>query len=234
MTVKNYSEEDSVNVAVDSNYTKDVLIPRADFVVRNHAVNNLIFKNKKRITLTSSSFFSDVFSSSIGDAVKTIGSQELEGSKYIQPRGEMDELSVRKMSLNDYLQTFKRASRSDTLEYGMISKCDELLLSWFTESPAQLGNIISHIFIQSMSDKNILLSLLKAISNLSYESIYPFGQTVAVAALVNKDVEVIEGGIRAFENWGSREGVSVLENTKLAFDWLELYRQQTIAYLREF
>ncbi|MNN53175.1 hypothetical protein D3C81_1679140 [compost metagenome] len=85
-----------------------------------------------------------------------------------------------------------------------------------------------------MNDKNILLSLLKAISNLSYDSIYPFGQTVAVAALVNKDVEVIEGGIRAFENWGSPAGVSVLENTKLAFDWLELYRQQTIVYLREF
>ncbi|WP_448145330.1 hypothetical protein [Pseudomonas silesiensis] len=234
MKVKFFSESDVTNLSIDDGYyAKSVVVPSTGIVVLDHASNSVIVKNKKKASSLSSSFSSSFFSN-IGGAIETIGSPEVDGSKYIQSREEAGEILTRKLTLNEYLQVFRRASRSDTLEYGMVSKCDDLLSSWFAESPIQLGSVISHIFIQSMNDKNLLLSLLKAISNLSYDSIYPFGQTVAVAALVNKDVEVVEGGIRAFENWGSKDGVSVLENTKVAFDWLELYRQQTIAYLREF
>ncbi len=233
MKVKFFSDDESVSLVAGSSYNSDVVVANLSSALLINSWNNTSLENKKRITLSSSGYLSSLFPG-VGSVVETVGSSELDGSKYVHSHEDVDLLVKKKLSFNEYLQAFRRASRSDTLEYGMVSKCDELLLSWFEESPSQLGDVVSHIFLQSMNDKNVLLLLLKAISNLSYDAIYPFGQTVAVAALVNRDVEVIEGGIRAFENWGSRDGISVLENTQLAFDWLEIYRQQTITYLREF
>lgn len=232
MKAKFICEDDSTVSSFGSLSASSVVLSNLSAEFKSSSWNNTSLKNKKRITLARAGFLSGLVPG-IGSVIETISSSGLDGSKYVQSHEDVDLLVSKKLSFNEYHQAFKRASRSDTLEYGMVSKCDELLSSWFIESPGQLGDIVSHIFLQSMHDKNILLLLLKAISNLSYESIYPFGQTVALAALVNRDVEVIEGGIRAFENWGSRDGIAVLENTKLAFDWLELYRQQTIAYLRE-
>lgn len=215
-------------------YIKKPVVPTSDVTLTEKPRIGLFANSFGRVTITSPSFFSDIKTSPTGIDVEKIGSLGRDSSKYIQTSEAVNNLAAEKINLHEYLLAFRRASRSGNLEYGMVSKCDELILQWFGESNEQLGRIISHIFIQSMNDKNILLFLLKAISNVSYAAIYPFGQTVAVAALVNRDIEVIEGGIRAFENWGSRDGISVLENTKLAFDWLEVYRRQTIDYLREF
>lgn len=227
MKVETSTDTDYAHLHAGDIFTSKVVPTGVDWSTLVRTPNKVTFNDSRN---TATTFFlqpSLIFSTSDGSSV-TRGYRE-----DIKPAELSRTTLSRQLNLNDRLQEFRRIARSDTLEYGAVSKCDDLILKWFSQSSGELGGIINHIFLQSMSDKNVLLYLLKAISNLPYDSIYPFGQTVAVAALINKDVEVAEAGVRAFENWGSKDGVSVLEGTKLSYDWLELYRQQTVAYLRD-
>lgn len=60
-----------------------------------------------------------------------------------------------------------------------------------------------------------------------------FAPTMALAALSNKDEEVVESGIRAFENWEEKDCLIFLESVTIKFDWLNCYLKDVILYLQE-
>jgi len=132
-----------------------------------------------------------------------------------------------------YFHEFRRVARSEILEYGTSSNSDNLIEKWSKQHDFDFGGVLNHIFIKAVGNKNLQLALLKAVSSIAYESVYPHAQVQAMAALVIKDFEVAEAGIRAFENWGHKDGVHILENSVMAAAWLDDYRKQTITYLKE-
>lgn len=138
-------------------------------------------------------------------------------------------------SVNEsYLHTFRRVAGSDFLEYGQYTRCDQLLEEWLEELGDKLGPVINFIFLKSLKDKQVALLLLKAVSNLPYEAVSPFGQVQAMAYLPMEDDELAEAGVRAFENWENRAGLDVLEIVQMREPWLERYRLKTIEYLKGF
>tara|TARA_R110000868_G_scaffold318429_1_gene579167 strand:+ start:594 stop:782 length:189 start_codon:yes stop_codon:yes gene_type:complete len=56
---------------------------------------------------------------------------------------------------------------------------------------------------------------------------------MALAALVHKNDEIKELGIRAFENWNSPNSLEVLKNVKIEANWLNEYLTQVIEDLTE-
>lgn len=228
MEVKIRLENNYSCPASDERYISNFALPDS-LSVPTGLSKRVVFDTAKKVTIRHSDFNS----SGASGVIEYVSLPSAAFNKYFQTDEDGKVNPPATAKLNEYLLKFKSTSRSNSLEYGMVSGCDELVSLWLKKSPSSFGAIINHIFLQSINDKYILLSLLKAISNVPYSSIYPFGQTIAVAALVNRDVEVAEGGIRAFENWGSSDGISVLESNKLAYDWLEIYREQTIEYLRD-
>lgn len=146
--------------------------------------------------------------------------------------------AVRSISRNatheSYLREFRSTARSDFLEYGSCTRCDELLALWFSNLGPDLGPIINYIFIKSLKDKQGILLLLKAVSNLPYADVEPYGQVQAMAYLPMEDDELAEAGIRAFENWESKNGVEILDSVRMREPWLEKYKEATIEYLKGF
>lgn len=132
-----------------------------------------------------------------------------------------------------YFHEFRRTARSDVLEYGASSNTDSLVARWSQDKRVDFGGVINHIFLKTMGQKALQLLLLKAVSGIEYHLVHPHGQVQAMAALVIKDFEVAEAGIRAFENWGHKDGIVILENSKMSASWLDEYRLNTISYLKE-
>jgi hypothetical protein len=137
-------------------------------------------------------------------------------------------------SHESYLREFRRIANSDFLEYGSVTRCDELLQDWFELLGQKLGPVINYIFLKSLREKQSILLLLKAISNLQYGDVEPYGQVQAMAYLAMEDDELAEAGIRAFENWESSFGIEILQSVQMRESWLEKYRLATIEYLKGF
>ena len=104
--------------------------------------------------------------------------------------------AVRSSSRNtvheSYLREFRRTAKYDFLEYGNYTRCDELIGLWFSDLGQSLGPIINHIFLKSFKDKQSILLLLKAVSNLPYVDVEPYGQVQALAYLPMEDDELAE------------------------------------------
>ena len=141
-------------------------------------------------------------------------------------------LFAAKPKYESYFNEFSRIANSDYLEYGQCTKCDDLLQIWLEQLGDGLGPVVNSIFLKSLNNKNHLLLLLKAISNLPYESVEPVGQVQAMAYLSMDSEELMEAGIRAFENWEHSGGIDVLERVQMRTAWLERYRINTIDYLK--
>jgi hypothetical protein len=47
---------------------------------------------------------------------------------------------------------------------------------------------------------------LHIISHISYQEVYPLGQTIAVSAIGHSNHEIAEYGIKSFENWDDKDG----------------------------
>jgi len=126
---------------------------------------------------------------------------------------------------------FMQKVSTESLEYGFSSPSEHLIHGFFSQYPDEFGGIIQHIYNKEIHHSIAIQSLLKAISYLSYDRIAPFGMTLAMAACSNKDDEVKEAGIRAFEVWGHRDGITILKHMETSWKWLEDYRLETVEYL---
>ncbi|MED4225666.1 hypothetical protein [Neobacillus cucumis] len=59
------------------------------------------------------------------------------------------------------------------------------------------------------------------------------GQTIALAGLSNRSVEVKEYAVRSFENWGSPDCIEILDGVDCGETWLQEYINQVILVLEE-
>lgn len=123
--------------------------------------------------------------------------------------------------------------REQDFEYGVDTPADELVRKTFTENQSIAKEWLNQLFVENYYDQTVIMGILRVISHIEYQEIAPQGPTMALAALSNKNAEVRECGIRAFENWSTLESLEVLKNVKCHEKWLNDYLQQVIADLNE-
>jgi hypothetical protein len=126
---------------------------------------------------------------------------------------------------------FRRSARSEPLEYGVFSRCDELVESWIHEYGDKFGTLLGHLYLNAINDSEVALALLKAVSMLSWDTVYPHGQMLALAATGNSNLELSDACIRAFENWEDKRGIGYLEQTAFREQWLEDYKKEVMLNL---
>ncbi|MBD8791222.1 hypothetical protein IFR09_16980 [Pseudomonas syringae] len=131
-----------------------------------------------------------------------------------------------------FLASFRMVARNDVLEYGCVTRCDELVERWCDEMGESIGPVINYIFLHSIHDKRTALFLLKAIGSIPYHRLEPFGAVQAMAYFSMEDVELAEAGLRAFESWEHSSTVPLLEKVRMREEWLERYRLSIIKYLK--
>ncbi len=118
-------------------------------------------------------------------------------------------------------------------EYGIESPVDVFLKEKLAENSLATKSWLTQIFASNFSNPTILIGIIRAISRLPFLEISPEGEMIAMAALSYKDIEVRECGIRAFENWGNLQSLSILENLTISPASLQNYADRVVKSLRE-
>lgn len=95
------------------------------------------------------------------------------------------------------------------------------------------GNIlIEKYYVKNANNDLRVLAILHAISHLNYEDIEHTGTLIAGACLPNKNIEIVEFALKAFENWGDKTNIEYLETVSLSDGWLQNYISEIIEYLQ--
>lgn len=81
--------------------------------------------------------------------------------------------------------------------------------------------------------KAFICNVLFTISHMEYEDVFPEGQIIAAAFLLNVDDQVSENALTAFQNWNNRESLEILNATKPKASWLFKNWQEAIKYIEE-
>lgn len=123
---------------------------------------------------------------------------------------------------------FLRTLEFDTLEIGMNSKCEEFIRESLEVDPLHTKEALNKLFLKNINNDKVVLSILHTISHIDYDLIYPEGQTMALACFSNKDLEIREYAIRAFENWACSSSLDILESQRVSPAWLDDYRKEVI------
>jgi hypothetical protein len=126
----------------------------------------------------------------------------------------------------------KRLIIEEDFEYGITSKVDIFIKNRLLENALATKTWLNHMFLDQFTNVSIIMGLLRVVSRLNYFDIYPEGQTMAIAALSHRNLEVRECGVRAFENWETLESLKVLENLKGNTPWLQEYIDEVVDGLR--
>ncbi|HDT6574871.1 TPA: hypothetical protein QFT23_000969 [Bacillus cereus] len=130
-------------------------------------------------------------------------------------------------------KSFLNMLRSDTFEPGYSSSSEEFVKSLLRINPIQTKAELNSIFLKNFQDEKILIGILHIISHIEYKDIFPLGQTIALAALSHRNIEVREYAIRSYENWGNKDSLPILENIAFSEKWLQDYVDEVISDLEE-
>lgn len=130
-------------------------------------------------------------------------------------------------------ENFLNMVRNDVFESGYSSNSEIFFKSMLTKDPNITRNWLNSVYLKYFYDVKILVGILHIISHIDYDLIFPEGQTMAVASLTHQDVEVREYALKAFENWGHPDSLTILKNINCGERWLQEYLEDIISDLEE-
>jgi len=134
---------------------------------------------------------------------------------------------------NSITPTFINLLREEDFEFSYKTRSEEILIEQFKINALATRNWLNELFIKYFSDEVILIGILRIIGRFNEQTIFPQGQTIALAAFSHESDEVKELGIRAFEKWCSYESLTILKKIKVETTWLQDYVNQVIIDLEE-
>ncbi|CAD5246132.1 MULTISPECIES: hypothetical protein [unclassified Imperialibacter] len=132
-----------------------------------------------------------------------------------------------------FTKDLSKCLEEEEFEFGYKSKSESIIKKQFEINALVTKNWLNEIFIENFQNEKILIGLLRILGRFSEEIIFPQGQTMALAALMHKNDEIKELGIRAFENWNSQTSLQVLKNIEVEVKWLKDYLSQVIKDLEK-
>lgn len=89
-------------------------------------------------------------------------------------------------------------------------------------------------YFATRKDKHVLAyNVMVVLSQLPYQYLGSWACLLAVAATRNKYMDVIELGIRCFENWEDKEACTFLRQCSFSETWLQDYANEVSSYLTE-
>jgi hypothetical protein len=154
--------------------------------------------------------------------------EEYDENGYESPIIEKNEVKqAQKIQKNKILNMIKESES----EWGCYSEFEEFVIK--NKRDKFLINMINQIFVDNISDEEVIVKILRAFSRLTYEDTYPNAQTMCLAAISINNIEVKEAAIEVFEAWRNREALKLLQIIDLKEDWLKKYCNKVINEIKE-
>lgn len=126
-------------------------------------------------------------------------------------------------------------ARGFQLEQGELSDLDLEISERIQEkslSTSWINDELNRLFLKHFTNLKVCTSIIRFFSKLPYNEACPNGPTIALAAFSHKDLSVAEEALKAFDIWGSKESLNLLENTQVQNDWLAEYKSEIIEDIR--
>ncbi|MDR3160323.1 MAG: hypothetical protein LBU28_01760 [Spirochaetaceae bacterium] len=132
-----------------------------------------------------------------------------------------------------FKKTFLLYIKESVYEYGFSSEAEDYLNSRLKNDGAYYREWINELFLNHIDNEAVVIGLLRIISHIAYDDIFPVGMTIAAASLSHKSNLVKENAIRAFENWEEPRNITLLESIECTDPLLNNYISQVIQDLKE-
>lgn len=126
--------------------------------------------------------------------------------------------------------------REDLVEFCERSLLEEFFINTlksFDRNSLIPQNWILNYYFKNANDESKVVHILHAISRIPCRLCGTQIFSIAGQCLSNKNPEVIEFALKAYENWRSKETLAVLASVKLSYNWLNSYLYDVIAYIEE-
>jgi len=118
-------------------------------------------------------------------------------------------------------------------EFGFDTIADDFIRERLAENASVTKEWINSLFLENWPNTRVVAGILRTIAHLEYHEITPEGPTMAFAANSHPSLEVRECGIRAFENWGTRECLGYITKMRCTEGWMQEYLKRVIDDLEE-
>lgn len=126
---------------------------------------------------------------------------------------------------------------NDYYENGMASIAQKYIETIFVEQKRirELQDLFNHLYFYSTkNDKRVLsFNTILILSQIDYCYLGDWASILAVSATRNKYLEVIEQGVRCFENWENKDACSFLKECSFKETWLQDYADEVYINVME-
>ena len=202
----------------------------------SYSLNNLR-KTKDRNLYSFENELYKVFSYRISNGPYNIGntgSSQFDSRTYFEPLDE-NAINARRMNyLNTNVKsTLIRLFKDEEFDFGYDSKSEMLLKEEFKQNETATKSWLNSLFLEYYDNITVLTGILRILGRFEEKLIFPEGMAMALGGFSHKSDEVKELCIRAFENWGSKNSLKVLRNTKVEINWLQEYINEIVTSLEK-
>lgn len=134
---------------------------------------------------------------------------------------------------SNFREEFLAELENSDFEFGYFNEADKFIRDQMDINSSVTKEWLNKMFLEYFNNSKILEGIIRIISNMKREEIFPQGQVMALAALSHRDVVIKECAIRSFEYWGGKDSIEILENIVTGIKWLDDYIRDVINDIKE-
>lgn len=145
---------------------------------------------------------------------------------------DSDEEDLKNILIRQYMNDILAVVRNDHYEDGTETRSEEYMLMNYSDSSKEyIKEALMNLYLDYQQDAQVLTGILMMAGSVSYDSIHPQGQIMALGLLQNKDFSVRDRAVQLYERWNSKKGINVLKGLRCDRKWLQRYVDKVIFYL---
>lgn len=141
---------------------------------------------------------------------------------------EQAERWIRKKSIS-----FLSLLRTEDVEAGMSSQSELFVKDILEENRILALQMINQVYNDNVGNPHIQIGILHLSSHVDYSAGWPNLQTIALAALNDRNDDVKDYAVQCFENWNHKDGLRILKTIHSDTQWLQSYIDSVIASLSQ-
>ena len=172
-----------------------------------------------------------------GEALSRAASIPTQGSPSEDSSSTVRSVLIKDNPLLAYPFEVRENITSEFYETGMSSMAQSYIENSYLANKKLLAlqNLINDTYYYAVKkDKHILAyNIMVVLSQIPYKYLGSWACMLAVAATRNKYMDVVELGVRCFENWEDKEACTFLSQCSFSESWLREYADEVSAYITE-
>jgi len=122
---------------------------------------------------------------------------------------------------------------TEEVESGIASQSEIFARKAIEDNRMLALQMINQVYIENVGNAHVQIGILHLSSHLDYSVGFPTLQTIALAALNDKNDDVKDYAVRCYENWNHIDGMRVLKTIHTDTKWLQDYIDDVIDSLSE-